>query len=274
MHNAIYRCSRIYAIFAVFLFALFSPFLSVNAAANAAQKVYDRAGLLTDSEVTRLEEQLDQNSANCGANIIVYTVTDLGGRTTYSLSEALADSIDTNPDSKGVFLLLSINDREYEIYSYGPDNEQPLTAGNRDYITDSIQPYLADGDYYRAFSEFGRLAEKYVSEGDGSSGVMQIALDMTFLTFLPGCAVVSLIIVLVMKAGMKTARPEITAGNYVKGGSFHVTSSRDVYLYTSTTRRKIESSSSGSHHSSGGHHSSGHRSGGSHRSGGHSHGRF
>lgn len=229
-------------------------------ASAAAQKVYDYGDLLTDSEEKQLEQRLCEASERCGQEIIVYTTDSLDGYSVSRRAEMAADEI--RAGDSGILYLVAMDDREYDIFTFG-EMDRIMSSSSRDRMAETLRPYLSRGDYYKAFTEFGSAAEAAAS-GSGFRG----SLHFEFSPSLPvGSAVVSLIIVLIMRSGMKTTRPEITAGNYVRRGSFHLDQSRDVFLYSSISRHKIESSS-------GSRSSGGHRSSGSHHSGGHSSGRF
>ena len=41
-----------------------------------------------------------------------------------------------------------------------------------------------------------------------------------------------------MKSCMKTARPKHTANDYIKKNSFHITRSRDIFIYAELSKRK------------------------------------
>lgn len=230
--------------------AVFSGICSINAAAESSRKVYDNGELLSEDEEQRLEKELERASAACGHDIIVYTVRSLEGYTVERRSERAADSINAGINGSGILYLVAIEDREYDIFTFG-DMDRIMRSSDRDRLAGELAPYLSRGDYYSAFSKFGERARAAAEKG-------------IVITFYPQAlfigAVVAFIAVLVMVSGMKTTRPEITAGNYTKSGSFRVTRSRDIYLYTSVSRVKIQSSSSGGHSG--------------HRSGGHSSGKF
>ncbi|MDE7292812.1 MAG: TPM domain-containing protein [Oscillospiraceae bacterium] len=286
MHNAhnaksiLHKISRAFLILiaftATFTAMILSPMLSVNVNAYTEKKVYDYGDLLTDREESRIEEQLRKASENCGHDIIVYTVKSLGGNSVSEYSQRAADGINTDSDGSGILYLVSINDREYDIYAFGEMYERIMSDRELNRLADDLRSYLSEGDYYGAFSEFGKRVEKAALNNEDYSGNISVRLTLSFSTLIVS-AFIALIIVFCMKQGMKTTRPEITAGNYVKNGSFKVTVSRDVYLYTSVSRVRIQSNNNG-HRSGGGHHSGGRSSGGhhsgGHRSGGHSRGRF
>ena len=83
-------------------------------------------------------------------------------------------------------------------------------------------------------------------------------------TLMIAALVIAGIVLLVMTLGMKAARPQFNATQYVKDGSLDITRSQDIYLYRTQTRVKIEkpsnsgggsstfTSSSGTSHGGGG----------------------
>ncbi|MDR1070939.1 MAG: hypothetical protein LBL37_09190 [Gracilibacteraceae bacterium] len=79
-----------------------------------------------------------------------------------------------------------------------------------------------------------------------------------------GAFAIALTAVLVMKAGMNRARPQNSAHEYVKSGSFIVRETKDIYLYETTTKTPRPRSSSGT----GGGRAGGGRPGGGVRTGG------
>ena len=52
-----------------------------------------------------------------------------------------------------------------------------------------------------------------------------------------------LMVMAMLKSQMKTVRRKAAAGDYVEAGSFQLSRRQDIYLYTTTVRRKIESNS-------------------------------
>ena len=68
---------------------------------------------------------------------------------------------------------------------------------------------------------------------------------------------IALLVCMVWRGKMKTAKIARTAMNYIPPGGFRLTGSSDVFLYRTTTRVKISTSSSSSGSGGGG------RSGGS-----------
>ena len=65
----------------------------------------------------------------------------------------------------------------------------------------------------------------------------QDVLKMAGISLAVG-VIIALIVCLVMKYRMKTARPKHTANDYIKKNSFHITRSRDIFIYAELSTRK------------------------------------
>lgn len=50
--------------------------------------------------------------------------------------------------------------------------------------------------------------------------------------------IAALIVCLIMKSCMKTARPKNTANDYIRKNSFHITRSRDIFIYAELSKKK------------------------------------
>ena len=110
--------------------------------------------------------------------------------------------------------------------SDGTYAEQDLTAA------DDVQKlYLEDN---AAISD-----EEYTTEvsGEPQTFTAQDILKMAGISLAVG-VVIALIVCLIMKSCMKTARPRLTANDYIKKNSFHITRSRDIFIYAELSKRK------------------------------------
>ena len=65
----------------------------------------------------------------------------------------------------------------------------------------------------------------------------QDILKMSGISLAVG-VIIALIVCLIMKSFMKTARPKHTANDYIKKNSFHITRSRDIFIYAELSKRK------------------------------------
>ena len=163
-------------------------------------------------------------------------------------------------DRDGIILVVAMNTRDLYISTCG-FGITAFTDYGIDTLLDDVKGYFSDGDYYGGFCSFISEADEYITaakngspydinDGDyyyGSerSGFFNFTWLMASLIMGLVCA---LIIVGTMKAQLKTVRPALAAGSYVRKDSIKVKSERDIYLYRNVSRTEIvrESSSGGS----------------------------
>lgn len=225
----------------------------VTVSAESEFKVYDNADILSDSEEAVLEEKLSGIADTYGHDVIVYTTDSIGSKEAWEYNEDLRYEINAGIDGSGIIYLVSMEYRDYDIYSFGNMYEEIMINSVRDDLAEELVSYLSDGDYYGAFD---RYADKVKAEiinvrENGPNEEPSYAIPIGI-----GCGlIIGLITVLIMKSGMKTTRAEAMANNYVRQGSFRLTNSRDIFLYSQVTRTKRSSNNSSS--GGGGGHSSG-----------------
>lgn len=225
----------------------------MTVSAESEYKVYDYGDLLSADEEVALEDKLKDIAVTYGHDVIVYTADSMDGMDAEDYTEYLKDKLNAGIDGSGIIYMVSMEYRDYDIYSFGRMYNEIMIQSITDNMAEDLQPYLSDGRYYNAFDRYADkvLSEiKYV-EKNGPNEEPSFAIPIGI-----GCGLlIGLITVLVMKGNMKTTRAEAMANNYVRQGSFKLTNSRDIFLYSQVTRTKRASDSSSS--GGGGGHSSG-----------------
>ena len=246
------------------------------ATADTLPHVVDFSGLLTQSEVNRLEEKIDALIDSCQLDVVIVTVDSLDGKT---VQEYADDYYDENlygygDDYTGILLLLSIGTREWYMSTCG-EARYIFTDYGLELLGDTILPYLSDGAYYEAFDlwldQIPNLCEAY---RDGAPVDGYVPPDAYFpesgdeviyyekettpnhlISLLIG-AVAALVAVLIMRSQMNTAKPQPHAVDYLRRDTYHLRTCRDLYLYSQVTKtRRSENNGSGGssvHRSSGG----------------------
>lgn len=211
---------------------------------------YDYAGLVTDDEYYEIESELARISDEYGFDTVIYTAESLGGDTADDYVRNVTDQLVKNQD--GIMFLICPEDRDYSFYAFGEVDKHVITPVILDDLADDVISYVRDGkdDYYSAFKRFAARSEEeyiYVIENGNRSKFtakhILIAVSVGLL--------IALITVGIMSSSMKTIRSQTSADRYSANGGLKLRVSRDIFLYTSVTRTKIESSSSSS--SGGGH---------------------
>ena len=241
------------------LFVLASLVILPVAAEDGFRSEYSRltdsAGLLSDEQRENILSALDEISVRQKFDVVIVTLESLGD---YSSAMECADDyydyggFGYGADHDGVLLLISMEERDYWISTCGY-GITVFTDRNIDYLKEQIQPYLSSGDYYEAFNTFILWTDQYVNDArNGSTSYADADIPLSPLWFVIAF-IVGMIISGITGAGMKgqlkSGRPKFRADRYVRDGSLNVTSSRDMFLYSSvlrTAKPEPESSSGGS----------------------------
>lgn len=277
-----------------------------NASANDV-KVIDEAGLFTADEMAALEQKADDLVSTYDMDVVILTVYSLDGKT----AEAYADDyFDYNgygigDDYSGVLFLLSMEYRDWYMSTCG-DAIYALTDYGIERVFSEMSGDLSNGNYYEAFDTYldtlptyfdafksgspidgyagsydgpgsyqpGTAEEHVYYEEDGglTVGKVLVRLLKMFLYNLPFGVIVALVVVLIMRSKMNTAKAQRNAASYLKDGTYNLHVQRDMFLYSNVSRRRKQQNNGGggggSHRSGGG--SSSHRSssGRSHGGGG------
>ena len=234
--------------------------LSVSASAAVYANVIDTAELLSESEAEALDARCSELEQTYGCGVYLMTVDDYTAYYSADSIESFAESVfldlglGAGEEQDGVLLVLSMAERDYDICAHG-------TIGNRTF-TDYGKGVLAERYF---LSEFGK---DYWYDGfnrylDGCTDFLQLdaqgepfdrATDperLEDISVLKWIAVIviplltALIVCLIMKGKMKTARKQTHADAYIPQNGVRLTRQDDVYLTTTQTRVKIETQKSG-----------------------------
>ena len=238
-----------------FLLALALLALALPALAEGLPLVVDGAALLTRDEVAQLSSEAEQISGDYSMDVVIVTTTSLDGKTARDYAADYYDfkGYGQGEAYDGVMLLLSTEDRDWYILTNGRGIDAFTDYGIKA-VSDDIVPFFSKGDYSAGFSRF--LSDVKVFLEQWKSGrpydvdyrvALRTPLERAtgIAVYLAiAAAVVAAVVLLVMILGMKTARPQYNASQYVKGGSLDITRSQDIYLYHTQTRVKVEKPSS------------------------------
>lgn len=231
------------------IIVLFFLFLLTIPVTAAQPKIFDGADLLTTHQIADLEEHAQQLSEDYGVDVVIVTVNSTDG----SDAQAYADDFydDNGYAIDGILLLLVMDNREWVISTCGSVMDT-VSSRDCDALFTEAAPYISDGDYYEGFQVYLVNLPYYLYPPHPNGVPKQMPeLGKIGISLLVG-AVIGGIVILIMISSMRTARPNRAAAEYVSRNSFRMHIQRDFYLYSHTTRTKIETNSSGSHRSSSG----------------------
>ncbi len=238
------------------LLVLVSVFSTSASLAFPSEHLLDWEGLLTSDELDELSLKLDTISEKYQCDVVIVTTPNLEGKTPTAYAD---DYYDYNGygygDSRdGILLLVSLSERKWATSTCGKAMDI-FTDSDLYAIEDEFVPYLSSGDYYEAFNTFADLCEEEIS----TYGKFQFSILYLFAGLFVG-VIIAFIAVLVMKGQLKTVRYQSEAQNYLRNGSFNVTERRDIFLYSTVSRRAKpkDNGGSSSHTSSSGSSHGGH----------------
>ena len=240
--------------------------------AKTEGNVYDDASLLTDSEITELNETITELQEMSGWNVYAVTTEDANGKSAMDYADDFFDEHSTEQED-GVAMLIDMDNREIYI-STGGEAIRYLTDERIDAALDDAYDYVSDGaygdclqvmledtsDYYQSGIPRGQY--NYDTETGEVSRHRSLTLVEAGFAFLAAIiAGVVVLFVIVGKYRLKFGTYKYAFHDY---GKVDLRVNEDRYVNQTLTHRRIPKQT-GSGGSSGG--SSTHTG-----SGGHSHG--
>lgn len=199
--------------------------------------IADTAGVLTSSQIRQLDETAAEIYDASGIGVFIVTVDYISGVSIESLAEGLYNNVSGEyPDS--IFFIVALQNRDWTVQTFHGGHKK-LSDTEIDRIMEDVLPRLSSGNYFAAFRDFLEQVEPECLEGTNWLVNLGIALLIG--------AVVALIVLLIMRHGMNTARAQSAATNYMDKSTYDLFRCQDFYLYSHTSRvRRSENSSSGS----------------------------
>jgi len=150
----------IFLLFPIFSLALDVPTLN--------SYVTDNAGLLTNDQKNKLEEELKNLDTQTTNQIVILTINNLDGDTieNFSIEVAEKNKIGTNEKDNGVLLLISKEDRKVRI-EVGSGLEEFLTDAKSSYIIRHyITPEFKNNKYYEGINNGIEEIKKTISDNN------------------------------------------------------------------------------------------------------------
>ncbi len=219
----------------IFLFVLALLLVSATDSLQAAEKqrLFDEAELLSESEKTSVQAELNKISQELAADFIIVTQKKLSGSSIQYFANDFFEK-NGNKDGSGAILAISMHERDINFTAFGKMHDEHKRRLAK--IRASIGKHLSAKRYHRAFilftelvrpsGFFGNCAKVAVTWPPWVIALVVTALTVAFLAY--------------------NHKGEITVGSstYAAPGSFDLISSEDRYLRTTKTKTKISSSKS------------------------------
>ncbi len=218
--------------------------------------VFDKAGLLTDTEKANLESRIEQISAEKQVAIVILTVDDAEGKSQVAVAD---DFYDQNgfgyggSQGPGILYLIDMDNRQLHISTAGTAITY-FTDARIDKILDDAQPEVVDGDYGASCDAFLDGVEKYMNLDPNAKEPMGVfGVLVRLLIAIAAGGVVTFL--MVHQSGGKVT---VNANNYFVSSSANLLDKKDVFRNRTVSRRVIpkdndnDGGGSSTHTSSGG----------------------
>ena len=219
-------------------------------ALSAPLRVADNANLLTAQEEASLLSRADAISEKYALDVIIATTNDSRGMV---LGDYAADLVDYNDfRTDNIILAVAMDQRKYVCVTTGR-GIYAFTDYTLDVIYDEMEGDMRAGNYAAAFETYLMLCERALKQAESGAPydtnlrmvtrpLSEMLLVRLLLALVPG-VIIGWLIAYSRKKAMNTAVPKRSAENYLT--HMNLTRSRDIYLYTTSVRRKIESNNGG-----------------------------
>lgn len=221
------------------LVALILSVSIIGAVSSSAASVFvvDKAGVLTQEQLSDLNSQLKTYSDNNQCDIVFVLLQSLNGVTSTDAADTYFDeNVGYGSTNNGIVLLFAIDESEYAFstagyaYSVFSDYECEELIGQ-------VAPFLRSGDYAGAIAKFGAGADYYLQSANQPVQPVEKKHNPIWA---PIAAVVGAIAGWIGTGGQKAALTSVHqqqgARNYVRQNSLQLVDAREQYLYSQVTR--------------------------------------
>ena len=253
--------------------------------------VVDQAGIMTASQVERLEAKALALAQEYGCGVYIVTVENMGNYGYSNIAQFAEDYCEQNrlgvgAERNSILLMLSMAERDYDLDARGNYGNYAFTDYGKTVLADAFIPDFRNDRWYDGFAAYLEECEALLTQAKNGtpvdvyyndSGDIYYGYPQTkpsffseFADALPAGlffgAVAALLYCSSLKKKMNTVQAARGAEEYMTANGVNITRADEHFTHRTVTRTQISSSSS-SGRSGGGYHS-----GGTHvSSGGHSH---
>lgn len=238
------------------------------------KKIVDNVNILSDDELSSLTTQLDNLANKYDMDVVVYLSND----TSFGedITSEGCEFYDLNgygygDNHRGVLLIINYEIGMFDIITTG-DEVRNKYDGYIESCFDAMMDSVANNPYetIKIFEDW--IDTRFISD-EQIIDVIPVKKDNTVRDLSVSgitAAIVSVIVAIILKRQLITEGKKHGASNYIDKNSFNLTRSGDIFLYRTTSTRRIQTQQNNNNHSSGGGYHVSHTSstGTSHGSGG------
>lgn len=239
-------------LFASLLLALCLLLPLGGAALAAVSYVTDEAGLLSAGEIQALESRAGQIAEEYGCAPYILLVQDFRDYVdTYDIFEAGMDiyerwGLGYGQEKNGLLLILSMDERDYALVTYGSLSHVAFTDFGQDYLEENFLDDLGYDDWAAGLSDYLEYSASLLEQAENG---VPYDVDTAPRGFNPLIIiiplVVALVVCLVMAGQMRTANRKTGARDYVIQSGTNMRVVQDIFTHRTVSRQVIQQNSGG-----------------------------
>ena len=238
-----------------------------NTPASNQKFVIDDAGLLTDTEISTLNQKIGEIIEVYDYQVVIHTCNSFYGKTAMEYADDYYDYNGYKDD--GMIFVINMDTRDYWTSTKG-FGITAFTDYGLEQIHETVVGDLSEGYYYSAFLTYLDLCDDYL-EAAKSGEPYDVNNRPTDWTAIASTEVIIIAIAVILafiagkqqKAALNTAKIKTEANDYMIPGSLHIMASREMFIRRQISKVKkaeenhgggssTHTSSSGSSHGGGG----------------------
>lgn len=154
---------------------------------DGAQRVFDQADLLSGTQESMLQDEIQEVIDALSMDVIVVTTYDAQGKSAMAYADDFYDQSGFGYGSSygpGILFLIDMDNREIYLSTAGEAIVQ-FTDREIEKMLDEIYYWMAEGEYYDACLEFVRQVEEYGDNWDTAPNGYYDASTDTFVEYTP-----------------------------------------------------------------------------------------
>ena len=229
----------------------FSLPILAGAAGDSLDYVTDSAGILSEQEAKTLNDTAARLAQRYGCAVYVVTLQDYRSYNSEGIEKCTEElyhyfDLGYGENHDGLILLMSMADRDYDLWGYGSFARYAFTDYGLDRLEKSFLPYFAQNDWYGGFSAYLRGTEDLLYKADkGEPEAYRMPLSAKAAIALVPSSLIGFLVCGIFKGQMKTAVEKTTAEDYVVSGSARLRIREDQFINRTRTVHVIQNESHG-----------------------------
>lgn len=221
------------------------------AAESTIDYVTDAAGILTQEQAASLNDAAAEIAERYSCAVYIVTLEDYKTYNNEGVEQCTQElyhyfDLGYGEGRDGLILLLSMAERDYDLWGYGPFAVYAFTDYGLDGLEESFLPYFRNNDWYGGFTAYLNGAARLLDQAaQGEPAEYRMPVGTKAAVALAPASLIGFLVCGIFKGQMKTAKEKETAEDYVVSGSARLRIREDRFINRTRTVHVIESNSGG-----------------------------